>query len=112
VIWVIGWCIIALALLAHLPLKAVAAFRVVVLARHHLIRRNPTLSATLMQISFSGLWKIVYVGFAAGPVAGVELWVLYSFVPWVGVIAAGYAFGAVLTLESGRRRRTCRAIGL
>ena len=112
VIWVIGWCMIALALLAHLPLKAVAAFGVIVIAGHNVIDLIPTLSATLMQSSFSGLWKIVYFGFAAGPVAGVELWVLYSFVPWVGVIAAGYAFGAVLTLESGRRRRTCLAIGL
>ena len=33
-------------------------------------------------------------------------------VPWVGVIAAGYAFGAVLMLEPERRRRICLAIGL
>jgi uncharacterized membrane protein len=38
--------------------------------------------------------------------------VLYSIVPWVGVIAAGYAFGAVLMLEPERRQRICLAIGL
>ena len=49
--------------------------------------------------------------FSAGPIAlgdgGPELWVLYSIVPWVGVMAAGYAFGAVLTLRAATRRRAC-----
>jgi uncharacterized membrane protein len=38
--------------------------------------------------------------------------VLYSLVPWVGVIATGYAFGAVLMLEPRRRDRICVALGL
>jgi uncharacterized membrane protein len=37
--------------------------------------------------------------------------VLYSLVPWVGVMAAGYAFGGVLTLEPQRRRRICLGLG-
>jgi uncharacterized membrane protein len=37
---------------------------------------------------------------------------LYSLVPWIGVIAVGYAFGVVLMLDPGRRRRICFAIGI
>jgi uncharacterized membrane protein len=37
--------------------------------------------------------------------------VLYSIVPWIGVMAAGYAFGAVITLEPQRRNRICIALG-
>ncbi|MDQ2942688.1 MAG: hypothetical protein M3R21_03345, partial [Candidatus Dormibacteraeota bacterium] len=37
--------------------------------------------------------------------------VLYSIVPWIGVVAAGYAFGAVMTLEPSRRNRICVALG-
>ena len=40
------------------------------------------------------------------------LMVLYSIIPWVGVMAAGYAFGKILTLEPARSRRICYVMGL
>jgi uncharacterized membrane protein len=116
VIWVIGWSMVALALLARLPLAAIGAFGVVIIAGHNVFDLVPGLGSMLGESSLSGLWKILYLGFSAGPIAlgndGPQLWVLYSLVPWVGVIAAGYAFGAVLMLEPERRRRICLAIGL
>jgi uncharacterized membrane protein len=70
----------------------------------------------LDQNRFSGLWKIFYVGFFAGPVQfgphGPNLLVLYSIIPWIGVMAAGYAFGKIVVLEPAQRRRLCLAIGL
>jgi uncharacterized membrane protein len=116
VIWVIGCCMIALALLVRMPIFAIAAFGVIVMAGHNLFDLIPGLGQTLAESSLSGLWKLLYLGFSAGPIAfgeaGPQLWVLYSFVPWIGVIAAGYAFGAVLMLEHRRRRRICFTIGL
>jgi len=116
VIWVIGWCMIALALLVHLPLAAIAAFGLVIIAGHNIFDLIQGAGSTLAESSVSGLWKIVYLGFSAGPIGvgsdGPQLWVLYSLVPWVGVIASGYAFGAVLTLEPTRRRRICVSTGL
>ena len=116
VIWVIGWCMVALSLLVRLPLAAVAAFGVLVIAGHNVFDSIQGASSTLAETSLSGLWKIVYLGFSAGPIAlggdGPQLWVLYSLVPWVGVIAAGYAFGAVLMLAPERRRLICLAVGL
>ncbi len=116
VIWVIGWCMVALALLVRLPLAAVAAFGVVVIAGHNLFDLIPGLGSSLAESRLSGLWKILYLGFSAGPIAlsdgGAQLWILYSLVPWIGVIAAGYAFGSVLMRDPERRRRICFAIGL
>jgi len=42
---------------------------------------------------------VLYIGFFNGPVGGTPLIVLYSIVPWIGVMAAGYAFGTILTLD-------------
>jgi uncharacterized membrane protein len=115
VIWVIGWCMMALALLIRLPLAVVGAFGVIVIAGHNVTNLFPAFGQSLADSSASGLWKILYLGFSAGPIAlgenGPVVWVLYSIVPWVGVIAAGYAFGAVLMLEPERQRRACFAIG-
>src|SRR6266481_2924021 len=58
------------------------------------------------------LWKILYIGFFQGPVAGTPLIVLYSIIPWIGVMAAGYWFGTVLTMEPPRRNRICLPLGL
>jgi uncharacterized membrane protein len=114
VIWVIGICMVLMAALVKLPLKAVAAFGLVVIAAHNLAdSRLLSWAEHLNEHSASGLWKILYVGFYAGPVqlGTLELFVLYSIVPWIGVMAAGYAFGKILTFEPARRRKMCLLIG-
>jgi len=117
VIWVIGWCMILMAGLVKLPLGVVATFGVAVIAGHNAMDRHlEALIASLGDGVPSALWKIFYVGFFAGPIrvgsGGPNLFVLYSIVPWIGVMAAGYAFGRVLTLEAPRRNRVCLALGL
>lgn len=117
VIWVIGCCMILMAGLMKLPVPVVGAFGVLVIAAHNLMDSHMgKLLAGLDQNRLSGLWKILYIGFFAGPIQfgsdGPNLIVLYSIVPWIGVMAAGFAFGQILTLEPARRNRLCLAIGL
>jgi hypothetical protein len=38
--------------------------------------------------------------------------ILYVIVPWLGVMAAGYAFGTIVIREPADRRRLCLRIGL
>src|SRR5262249_28906782 len=38
--------------------------------------------------------------------------ILYVLIPWIGVMAVGYAFGSIMTREPAQRRRICLAIGL
>ena len=115
VIWVIGWCMLLLALLTRLPVAIVGAFGVAVIAGHNVVDFMDGFVESLGESSLAGLWKILYVGFFAGPIAigggGPPLWVLYSIVPWVGVMAAGYAFGAILVRDTRARDRWCAAIG-
>jgi uncharacterized membrane protein len=117
VIWVIGVCMILMAGLIKLPLPVVGVIGVVIIAAHNLMDSHlGKLLDGFDQNPLSGLWKIFYVGFFAGPVQfgpnGPNLTVLYSIIPWIGVMAAGYAFGKILTFEPTRRKRVCLTIGL
>jgi uncharacterized membrane protein len=113
VIWVIGWCMVLMSGVVRLPLMAVAAIGVAIIAGHNLL--DAQLSRELGNDFASNLWRIFYVGFYSGPVRfgpdGPNLMVLYSIGPWIGVMAAGYAFGAIVTLPADRRRRICLALG-
>jgi uncharacterized membrane protein len=114
VIWAIGWSMILLAALLWLPLGWIAGIGALVVAGHNLLDpRLPALRQAVSGNSLSWLWQILYFG---GPVQlgehGPPLVVLYVLVPWAGVMALGYAFGAVLGWEDGRRRRACLLIGL
>ena len=117
VIWAIGWCMVLMAGLTRLPLPAVGAIGLALIAGHNMM--DPFMErivASLDASSLAGLWKILYVGFFAGPIRlgadGPTLIVLYSIVPWIGVMAAGYAFGRILALPPARRDRLCYSLGL
>jgi uncharacterized membrane protein len=114
VIWVIGWCMILLAALIRLPTTVVGAIGVAIIVLHNLV--DPfaqELGRTLGQAPGAWLWQLLYFGgsFRVGG-GGPQVVVLYTIVPWVGVIAAGYAFGAVMQMPAARRRQVCLQIGL
>lgn len=111
VIWVIGWSMVLLAGLVKLPVPAVGAIGLLIVAGHDLV--GPRIMQRVQESPdgfASAIGKILYVGPMAGPSG--PLTVLYSIIPWVGVMAAGYAFGAILTMKPARRRPLCVAIGL
>ena len=43
---------------------------------------------------------------------GLPFAVLYVIVPWIGVMAIGYAFGTIMTYSPERRRTVCLRLGL
>jgi len=111
VIWVIGWSMILMAGLSRLPVGAVAAIGGVIVFAHNAV--GPAIVKAVADNPGSpagALGKILYVGFYSGPVG--PLRILYSIVPWIGVMALGYAFGTIAALEPSLRRRRCLAIGL
>ncbi|HET9304734.1 MAG TPA: heparan-alpha-glucosaminide N-acetyltransferase domain-containing protein [Candidatus Sulfotelmatobacter sp.] len=117
ILWVIGWSMILMAGLVKLPLPVTAAIGVIVIFAHNLMDSHLfQLASSLNDSKFSGLWKILYFSFYAGPIQfspnGPNLVVLYSIIPWIGVMATGYAFGKILAMEPARRTRICLAIGL
>jgi uncharacterized membrane protein len=113
VIWMIGWCMILMAGLVRLPAKGVGAIGLAIIGLHNAIM-PPLVAAP--QGTTGWLAKVLYVGFYDGPIrlgaGGPPLFVLYVIIPWIGVMAAGYAFGTILALEPARRNRLCLWIGL
>ena len=116
VIWAIGWCMVLMAALVRLPVAWIGAIGVVIIAGHNMMDAHlGTLIPMLGSGPLSGLAKIFYMGFFGGPIRfgadGPSLIVLYSIVPWIGVMMAGYAFAGILRLEPARRDRLCYLIG-
>ena len=117
VIWVIGWCMIIMAVLVKLPVRVVAAIGLVIIFGHNLLDGMVGGIAESLENDASGnLWKVLYIGPFGPPVAvtgsGPVLVILYSIVPWIGVMAAGYGFGTIVTMDPPRRNRLCLTIGL
>ena len=114
VIWVIGWCMILMAALIYLPVVAIGTIGVAIIALHNLT--DPfafQLDQAFRSGRFAWLWQVLYRGgtIPLGGEDGSRLAVLYSIVPWIGVMAAGFAFGPLMTMPAERRRRLCFAIG-
>jgi uncharacterized membrane protein len=110
VIWVIGVSMIALAALIHAPLRLIAALSVGVIALHNLLDAIRVAPARP-----TGFWASVWlvshqpgVIFFTPTVYGLAL---YPLIPWIGVLTAGYAFGAFYQLEAERRRRILFKLG-
>ncbi len=107
VFWALGWSMIVLAGLVRLPVGAVAAFGVLMIAGHNLLDRIQPAALG----GWAWLWTILHQPGTLAPAPGVELFVLYPLVPWIGVMAAGYAFGALFTLPAARRDRVLVRLG-
>jgi uncharacterized membrane protein len=61
--------------------------------------------------ALGALWMVLHQpGFIV--VAGLPVLVLYPVLPWIGVMAVGYAFGAVYGWEPERRRRFLVRLGV
>ncbi len=113
VLWMIGWSMIALAGLVWLPFNAIAALGLAVIVGHNLI--DPyvrDIGRALGDHQLRWVFQFLYFG---GSVqlgeSGPRIAILYSLLPWIGVMAAGYAFGRVLELPKPQQHRICIAIG-
>ncbi len=111
VIWVIGASMIIMAALIHLPLRLVAAFGIGMICLHNLLDRFHVQGWQGPQSPVPGygtkLFMILHQAFEAFPVVGFPspvVVVIYPLIPWVGVMAAGYAFGVVYQWDAQRRR--------
>lgn len=112
VIWMIGWCMVIMSALVHLPLVVNAIGGVAIIALHNVTDFFPAAMSALGKGGMGWLWKILYLGggFQIGN-NGPPLLVLFVIVPWIGVMMAGYAFGVVMRMPVERRRSISLRLG-
>ncbi|MFM7751650.1 MAG: DUF1624 domain-containing protein [Opitutaceae bacterium] len=101
VLWAIGWSMIGLAALIHLPRLGVAVIGAALCAGHNAF--DGVKAADLG--AFGPLWVVLHEGGEVALGGGHRLLAGYPLVPWVGVMAIGYALGSWLILPPPERRR-------
>jgi uncharacterized membrane protein len=115
VIWAIGVGMLVLAALVRLPTAAVAGLGVGLIALHNLLDgwtvRGWAGPGTPAPDAAAAGWMVLHQpGFIV--VFGAPMLVAYPLLPWIGVLLAGYALGAVYDWEPARRQRFLMRLGL
>lgn len=126
VFWAIGWAMVVLAVLVYLPTLVVALIGMALIVLHNLLDGLRAEQLGLPEL----LWVILHQP-GGGPVVSAPSWLWdilhspghvpgrdditfgtgYCLIPWTGVMAAGYGFGALLQFPRARRRRLVLLLG-
>ena len=108
VFWSLGWSLIFVSALVFLPSRVVGAIGVVMILAHNLLDGiNPEIFGPLRP-----LWLILHEPGVIDLTAQAKFRVVYPLIPWVGVAAAGFGFGEIMTWKPERRRTAMIALGL
>lgn len=116
VIWAIGASMIVMAALVYLPTKVVGVFGVAMIVLHNLLDRfqlppNIAFAGEPPPDVWQTIWLILHQQ-GVVPIPGTAgAFVAYPLIPWIGVMAAGYAFGTLFGWERERRRRWLYGLG-
>jgi uncharacterized membrane protein len=103
VLWALGWAMIVLSVLVHLPASAVTAFGVVMIATHNLFDSIK---------SANPLWSILHSPNIILATPNHTVFLAYPLIPWVGVTAAGYGLGQIYGWTPERRRTFLLRLGI
>lgn len=108
VLWAIGWSMIFLAALIHLPIRIIASIGILIIFGHNLL--DPIQAEKLGR--FGWIWSILHEPGMLTPIPGKFFFISYPLIPWIGVIAIGYVFGTVFTQELSQRLKLLWRWGL
>ena len=99
VIWILGWSMVAMGAIVWLRVRWIAALGLGMIATHNLLDRiDPAAFG-----KFYWVWMLLHSPGRIPITNHFAFSVRYVLIPWVGVMAAGFAFGTVL-LRPDRRK--------
>ena len=109
VIWMLGWCMVLMALLIQFRPAVVGILGLAIIFLQQLFSFIPKALPESLKSSVGRFLEFIYSS-GLEPLPGLSI--LYVIVPWIGVMAAGYGFGLILQMKTERRRKLCLQIGL
>ena len=92
ILWALGWSMVVLGFLVHIPRRPLAILSIGAIALHNLA--DPVQASRFGAAAW--LWNILHQA-GVFTVHGVPVLVAYPLVPWIFVMALGYCFGPVIT---------------
>jgi len=94
--------------LIYLPVPAIAAFGLLLIFGHNAFDHVNTAGFTPVEKTE---WTLLHVqGFVH--LGLINFFVLYPLIPWIGVMAAGYSFGTLFTIDAVKRKKILTVLGL
>ena len=99
VIWALGWSMVVLAGLVHMPMWSIAVLGIGMIVGHNLLDgiRLEDFEMADGSLGWQG-WVLSVLHIPRFPV-------VYPLIPWIGVMAAGYAFGTLMLMTSKTRKQ-------
>lgn len=107
ILWIFGICMIALAALVYLPVRRLAVFSVAVIVLHNCL--DPISASRFGAAGWA--WNMIHQP-GVFRFAGRSVLVTYTLLPWIAVLATGFCFARIFTLEAAVRQRIMVRIGL
>jgi uncharacterized membrane protein len=108
VLWALGWSMVVLSGLIHLPVRVVTIVGVVMILTHNAFDGiQPSVFGP-----FAPVWSVLHSPGILFSDGRHMVFAAYSLVPWVGVTAAGYGLGHVFLWDAGRRRAFLLRLGI
>ena len=107
VFWSLGWSLVFVSALVFLPSRVVGLIGVVMILTHNLLDGiKPEVFGPLRP-----LWLILHQRGVIELTEECKFLVVYPLIPWVGVAAAGFGFGEIMTLKPQRRQTMMIVLG-
>lgn len=108
VLWAIGWSMVVLAALIRMPIPLIAALGIFLMGGHNLFDHIHA-----EQLGRWGwFWAVLHEPKMFTPFPNKYFVIVYPLIPWVGVMATGYAFGTLIKQEKTSRQRLFLRLGL
>ncbi|QEH42641.1 DUF1624 domain-containing protein [Chitinophaga sp. XS-30] len=112
VIWAIGICFVCLSLLVFLPWQAILGLGVLIICSHNLLDYIEAKPGFQPGLGWQLLHQTRYTFFEYLP--GHGFIVIYPFLPWLGIMLAGYGLGRIFRpdVSAAQRKRILVVAGI